>query len=145
MPTHNSLGISASLLVSDLDKTLSNAIKLRMGTSQKKDAKRIESELSKGRALLEKPIGTDKAKVGVIQFVGDDKQMALLAVEASDGQYEKGGPAVYDCADQDQPRVLLAGADPAVGDPHPAKLESRGEGRSPDPLFWDEVAPGWKA
>lgn len=105
MPTHNSLGISASLLVSDLDKTLSNAIKLRMGTSQKKDAKRIETQLSKGRTLLEKPIDTDTAKVGAIHFVGDDKKMALLAVEASDGKYEKSGPVVYDCADQDQTRV----------------------------------------
>ena len=83
MPTYNSLGISATLLVTDLDQTLSDEINLRMGKGLQKDTKRIQDRLLSGRALREQP--TD-FKVGIIQFMGDGEDMVLLLVEAGNGQ-----------------------------------------------------------
>lgn len=86
MPTYNSLGISASLLVGELDPTLSDEIVFRMGTSLQQDTKRIQDRLSNGRALREQPAGSKNSKVGVFQFLGEDEDMVLLAVVASDGR-----------------------------------------------------------
>jgi len=86
MPTYHSLGISASLLVTDLDPTLSNEILLRMGKGHQQDSKRIQDLLSNGRALREQPTGSQTAKVGAFQFLGQDEDMVLLVVEASDKQ-----------------------------------------------------------
>ena len=83
MPTYNSLGISATLLVTDLDQTLSPEILLRMGKDLQQDTKRIQNLLSNGRALREQPTSS---KVGVFQFLGEDEDMVLLAVAAGDGQ-----------------------------------------------------------
>lgn len=103
MPTYNALGISASLLVTDLDKTLSDEIVLRMGASQQKDAKRIESALSKGRALVEQPLASNDSKVGVLQLVGDYEDMALFAVEAGGAQNEHDGDVKHDITEQGNP------------------------------------------
>lgn len=89
MPTYNSLGVSASLVVTDLDKTLSNTIQLRMGSHQQKDAERIKSQLDKGRTLPERQVSFYNSKVGILQFVGDDGDMALLSVKAGD-KFQKG-------------------------------------------------------
>ena len=83
MPTYNSLGISATLLVTDLDQTLSDEINLRMGKGLQKDTKRIQDRLLSGRALREQ--STD-SKVGIFQFMGEGEDMVLLVVEAADGQ-----------------------------------------------------------
>jgi hypothetical protein len=91
MPTYHSLGISASLLVTDLDQTLSNEILLRMGKGLQQDTKRIQDLLSKGRALREQPTGSKSSKVGLFQFLGQDEDMVLLVVEASDGQRQRQG------------------------------------------------------
>jgi hypothetical protein len=98
MPTYNSLGISASLVVTNLEQTLSDEILMRMGADQQGHAKRIQSQLSNGRALLEQPLGSHNSKVGVLQFVGEDGDMALFVVEASDSQdnQDKDGSAVAD-------------------------------------------------
>jgi hypothetical protein len=86
MPTYNSLGISASLVVTNLEQTLSDEILMRMGADHQEHAKRIQSHLSNGRALLEQPLGLRNSKVGVLQFVGEEGDMALFVVEASDSQ-----------------------------------------------------------
>ena len=83
MPTYNSLGISAALLVTDLDQTLSDEINLRMGEDLQKDTKRIQDHLLRGRALREQ--STD-SKGGIFQFMGEGEDMVLLVVEAADGQ-----------------------------------------------------------
>jgi hypothetical protein len=95
MPTYNSLGISASLVVTNLEQTLSNEILMRMGADQQGHAKRIQSQLSNGRALLEQPLDSHNSKVGVLQFVGEDGDMALFVVEASDSQ-DKDGSAIVE-------------------------------------------------
>lgn len=94
MPTYHSLGISASLLVTDLDQTLSDEIVLRMGKSLQQDTKRIQDRLSNGHALREQPPDSKLPKVGIFQFLGEDEDMVLLVVEASDGQQQRdeGGP-----------------------------------------------------
>jgi hypothetical protein len=85
MPTYNSLGISASLMVTDLDQTVSDKILLRMGAAQQRDTKRIQSQLYNGRALLEQHVSSQNCR-GVLQFVGEDEDMALFIVEASHKQ-----------------------------------------------------------
>lgn len=84
MPTYNSIGVSASLLVTSLDGTLSDAIDLRMGTTHQVSANRINKRLDSGRALPETPIGSSDSKVGILQLVGEDQDMALFLVEAGD-------------------------------------------------------------
>lgn len=79
MPPYKSLGISATLLVTDLDQTLSSEILLRMGKDLQQDTKRIQDLLSNGRALREQPASP---KVGILQFLGEDEDMVLLAVAA---------------------------------------------------------------
>lgn len=103
MPTYNALGISASLLVTNLDETLSDEIVLRMGATQQKDAKRIESALSKGRALVEQPLASNTSKVGVLQLVGEYEDMALFAVEAGGAQKGHDGDVEHDSAEQGRP------------------------------------------
>jgi hypothetical protein len=83
MPTYNSLGFSASLLVTKLDQTLSDEINLRMGKSLQEDTKRIQDLLSNGRPLREQP---ENSKVGIFQLCGEDEDMVLFVVQASDGQ-----------------------------------------------------------
>lgn len=94
MPRYHSLGIAATLTVSDLDQTLSNEIDLRMGALHQENAKRIQSQLSDGRALKERPIGPYSPKVGVSQFLGRDQDMVFMLVEASDKQPEDEGTVV---------------------------------------------------
>lgn len=86
MPTYKSLGISASLSVTELDTTLSDGIKLRMGSDHQDDADRIKLQLANGRTLRERPCGNADGKVStnVMQFVGDDKDMVLFVVVARD-------------------------------------------------------------
>ena len=86
MPAYKSLGISATLLVTDLDQTLSDEINLRMGKGLQQDTKRIQDQLNNGRALQEQPTGLENSKVGVFQFLGENEDMVLLMVAASDGQ-----------------------------------------------------------
>ena len=86
MPTYNSLGFSATLLVTNLDQTLSDEINLRMGKSLQEDTKRIRDQLINGRALLEQPTGSKNSEVGIFQLCGEDEDMVLLVVAASDGQ-----------------------------------------------------------
>jgi hypothetical protein len=95
MPTYNSLGISATLVVTDLEQTLSDEINMRMGANHQKDAKRIQSRLSNGRTLLEQPVGLRNSKVGVLQFVGEDEDMVLFLVKANDSQ-DNGESSVVD-------------------------------------------------
>jgi hypothetical protein len=94
MPTYNSLGISASLVVTDLEQTLSDEINMRMGANHQAHAKRVQSQLSNGRSLLEQPLGLHNSKVGVLQFVGEDEDMVLFLVEASDSQDKDESSAV---------------------------------------------------
>ena len=91
MPTYNSLGFSASLLVTNLDQTLSDEINLRMGKSLQKDTKRIQDQLSNGRALREYPTGPTSSEVSIFQLLGEDEDMVLLVVAASDGQGDDEG------------------------------------------------------
>lgn len=91
MPTYNSLGFSASLLVTNLDQTLSDGINLRMGKSLQKDTKRIQDQLSNGRALREQPTSPTNSEVGIFQLLGEDEDMVLLVVVASDGQGDDEG------------------------------------------------------
>lgn len=91
MPTYNSLGITAALLVTDLDQTLSDEINLRMGKGLQKNTKRIQDQLLKGRALQEQLTVPENSKVGIFQFLGDDEDMVLLVVAASDEQGDDEG------------------------------------------------------
>lgn len=84
MPSYNSLGVSASLSVTKLDGTVSNDVMLRMGSAQQEIAGRVDAQISKGRALPERPCRLNGSKVGVIQFVGVDQDMALFVVETGD-------------------------------------------------------------
>ncbi|KAM0720089.1 hypothetical protein Q7P37_004225 [Cladosporium fusiforme] len=84
MPTYKSLGVSASLSVTRLDTTLSDAIQLRMGASQKEDAARIKTQLDDGRKLPERPCAFHNQKVGTLDFVGEDGDMVFLSVKAGD-------------------------------------------------------------
>lgn len=86
MPTYKSLGISASLSVSELNTTLSDGIKLRMGSDHQDDADRIKLQLANGRTLRERPCGNADGKVStnVMQFVGDNEDMILFVVVARD-------------------------------------------------------------
>jgi hypothetical protein len=84
MPTYTSTGIGASLAVAELDGTLCDEIHLRMGSNQREEAERIKSQLLNGRTLEERPIGQNHSMVGVLQFVGDERDMALFAVEAGE-------------------------------------------------------------
>lgn len=94
MPRYHSLGIAATLTVSDLDQTLSNEIDFRMGALHQENAKRIQSQLSDGRALKERPIGPNNPEVGVLQFLGRDQDMVFMLVEASDKKPEDQGAVV---------------------------------------------------
>ena len=84
MPTYNSTGIGASLIVAELDGTLSDEIQLRMGADQQEEAERIKHQLLNGRTLQERPFGQNRSMVGVLQFVGDERDMALFSVEAGE-------------------------------------------------------------
>jgi hypothetical protein len=84
MPTYTSTGISASLVVAELAGTLCDEIQLRMGPDQQQEAERIKVQLLNGRLLQERPIGQNNPMVGVLQFVGDERDMALFAVEAGE-------------------------------------------------------------
>ena len=86
MPTYNPLGFSAALLLANLDQTLSDEINLRMGKNLQEDTKRIQDLLSNGRALREQPTGPTNSEVGIIQLCGEDEDMVLLVVAASDWQ-----------------------------------------------------------
>ena len=81
MPTSNSTGITASLVVAELAGTLSDGIELRMGADQREDAERIKHQLLHG-CTLEERAGPNHSMVGVLQFVGDERDMALFVVEA---------------------------------------------------------------
>jgi hypothetical protein len=91
MPTYNSLGITAALLVTDLDQTLSDEIDLRMGKGLQKNTKRIQDQLLNGRALQEQLTVPENSKVGIFQFLGEDEDMVLLVVAASDEQGDDDG------------------------------------------------------
>jgi hypothetical protein len=82
MPTYTSTGICASLVVTKLADTLCDEIQLRMGPDQKEEAERIKLQLLNGRTLQEQPIGQNNPMVGVLQFVGDERDMALFSVQA---------------------------------------------------------------
>ena len=84
MPTYTSTGIGASLVVTELAGTLCDEIQLRMGPDQQQEAERIKAQLSNGRTLQERPLGQNNPMVGVLQFVGDERDMALFAVEAGE-------------------------------------------------------------
>jgi hypothetical protein len=111
MPTYNSLGISASLVVTNLEQTLSDEILMRMGADQQEHAKRIQSQLSNGRALLEQPLGLHNSEVGVLQFVGEDGDMAIFVVEASDSQIKDGSAIVESDVGQGE-RVAKTNVEP---------------------------------
>lgn len=83
MPRFNALEIDISLAVTSLHDTLSDNIELRMGSSQKKDAGRIDAALRGGRKLLERPIRD--SEVGVLQYLGASGDMAFFVAEAGDG------------------------------------------------------------
>jgi hypothetical protein len=84
MPTYTSTGIGASLIVAELDGTLSDEIQLRMGADQQEEAERIKHQLLNGRTLQERPFDNNRSMVGVLQFVGDERDMALFSVEAGE-------------------------------------------------------------
>jgi hypothetical protein len=84
MPKYTSTGIGASLVVAELSGTLCDEIQLRMGPNQKQEAERIKYQLLNGRTLQERPIGQNNPMVGVLQFIGDERDMALFAVEAGE-------------------------------------------------------------
>jgi hypothetical protein len=84
MPTYKSKGIGASLVVAQLDGTLCDEIQLGMGPYQREEAERIKLQLLNGRTLQERPVGQNHSMVGVLQFVGDERDMALFAVEAGE-------------------------------------------------------------
>jgi hypothetical protein len=84
MPTYTSTGIGASLIVAELSGTVCDNIQLRMGPDQQEEAQRIKLQLLNGHTLQERPIGQNNSMVGVLQFVGDERDMALFAVEAGE-------------------------------------------------------------
>lgn len=122
MPTFHSLGISASLLVTDLQQTLSDEIALRMGAQHQAKAKRIQSLLSSGRVLLEQPIGSNSPKVGVVQFLGEDQDMVSLLVGASDRRYEDDGPVGDDDISEDEHLVKTNVEPTSTSDSTPSSL-----------------------
>lgn len=98
MPNYSSLGISASLLATELNPTLTDEINFRMGARQQKDDDRIKSLLANGRLLLERPMGLNHAQVGVLQFIGEDGDMAFYMVEVKDRQTRQTEQAVQAAA-----------------------------------------------
>jgi hypothetical protein len=124
MPTYHSLGISASLLVTDLDPTLSDEILLRMGKGLQQDTKRIQDLLSNGRALREQPTGSQTSKVGVFPFLGQHEDMVLLLVEASDrqGQHDEYGTSTDGTAVQGEHSVNANAVPTSTNDTTPPRL-----------------------
>lgn len=93
MPTYHACGVTARLTTCDLRPTLSGFTDLRMGGEQRKDALRIQKELSGGEKLGERPIGSDGSESGVVQFVGKHGDIPLFVVEASEHLRKKRPPA----------------------------------------------------
>lgn len=102
MPTYHACGVTARLSTCDLKATLSGFVDLRMGGEQRKDAARIQKNLSGGEKLGERPIGPDGSERGVVQFIGVQEDLPLYMVEAS-AQLRKGrlgvtrGESVEEC------------------------------------------------
>lgn len=84
MVTYNSLGVSASLSVTELAPTLSDDVLLRAGDDQREIAERIAAQIASGRNLPERLCRSNDSKVGILQFVGDCEDMPLFVVEAGD-------------------------------------------------------------
>ena len=91
MPKYNLTGITASLMVAELAGTLCDDIQLRMGSDQREEAERIKHQLRNGRTLPERPVGQNQSMVGVLQFVGDERDMALLVAETGEHVYNEPG------------------------------------------------------
>ena len=105
MPTYNSTGIGASLVVSELTGTLCDEIQFRMGSGQREDAERIRLQLLNGCKLQERPIGQHHSTVGVLRFVGDERDMALFVVEAGEPEQVQNEPRDHSLANVETPSV----------------------------------------
>ena len=84
MPTFNALGVRATLSVSSLQGTLTDEVILTMGAGVKKRTERIADVIASGRNLLERPVGADGSEKGVLQYIGNNEDMALFMVEVED-------------------------------------------------------------
>lgn len=106
MPTYKSTGIGASLVVTELAGTLCDEIQLRMGADQREEAERIKLQLLNGRILQERPFDQDHSTVGILQFLGDERDMALFAVEVGDSTQVQDETGDHSLANVETPPVV---------------------------------------
>lgn len=131
MPTYKAAGVTATLSITDLKKTLPLSNTHKDGKHSQEEAKRIAKAFGEGLRLGERPIAGDGGETGVMQFIGDFADVPFFMVEAGEGVNSRAAAAAAASGATDEHDPHAATESEALFSPAFAQFASLREVDSP--------------